>query len=207
VYDTYFGELCRRGIIEDFIRNSFSTSAMSSNIYYGSTLERIKPGFDIITDELERKEDEYDNMKTLSGQQRKRLIAGIEEAKRVVEQTYNAVKERVAVEYGELRLHPKRLNEYVENPYGNISHFEDFETLWGSIRYYTWYVYAHEKLLEQLREEKRRGESMLIDEVMNKLTHDSHIGSLITIDTIDYSITVVGLAQLNLLQRTWRDIM
>jgi hypothetical protein len=207
VYDTYFGQLCRRGIIQDFIRNSFSTSAMSSNIYYGSTLERIKPGFDIITDELERKEREYDYMKTLPDDQRKRLISGIEEAKRIVEQTYNEVRERVAVEYGELRLHPKRLNEYVENPYGHITHFEEFETLWGSIQYYTWYVYAHEKLLEQFSVEKKRGESTLIDELADKLAHDSHIGSLITIDTIDYTITVVGLAQLNLLQRTWRDIM
>jgi len=207
IYDTFFKELCRRGIIEEYIRNSFSSSIMSTNIYYGSTLDRIKPGIDIILNDLDDRQKELDLRIRLNTDEKEMLEKNIRESKKIVEDIYDMIKEQVKIEYDKLRAHPRLLKKYVENPYANYTELQEFETLWGSVQYYTWYVYCNKRLLDMFSSNSNTGKNQTMISLKEALEANTHICSLIKISDIDYMITVISFTQLNALQQKWRNIM
>ncbi|MGQ9631932.1 MAG: hypothetical protein ACUVXI_16715 [bacterium] len=215
VFDTFFKELSRKGIIEDYIRNAFSRTALSSNIYYGSTLDRIKPGIDIVLNELDRRQEEYRSDLLISDPEREGLQKSLDSARQIVQETLSRIEKQVRVEYGNLRRHPLQLKEYVRNPYAHISELQNFEALWSGIQNYTWYLYNNEKALKILREGEKTlqaafsndGGNPLAADLIEKLRENDHINSLIDIKWVKYEISTIGLTQLNILQQKWQDII
>ena len=117
IFTTYFRQLSRKGIIEDYIRRSFSQTVLSTHVYYGSPLERYEPGFLTVIDELDRRYQQFGDDPTLDIVEKSELQGSMQRAREVVEETLQRVEAQVAVEYGDLRRHPEKLMELVKDPY------------------------------------------------------------------------------------------
>ncbi len=209
IFDTFFREMSDRGIIEDYIKRSFSQTVFSTNIYYGSPLERLKPGFDIVLGELDRREKDYKNNPVLSDDEKNELLKSVESARTIVSDTLEEMKEQVALEYGELRRHPEQLQEFSKKPWLHVQELRNFETLWAGLQNYILYNYKRERIKEIFTKTDNfvTERDELMNSLLDHLNSDSHLMSLINIRKIDFEFKVIGMSQLNMLQQKWRDLI
>jgi len=215
VFDSYFKELSRKGVIEEYIRDAFSSTAFSSNIQYGSPLERLRPGVDAILGRISRLADESRADILMGDAERQRLDDSLDFARELVSDALEEAKEQARVQYGELRRDPIQLERYLRDPYGHIAELHDLEALWSSIQGYAWYLYNTEKLLGLLRAGEgatytmaaaRQG-NLLLAEVMERLSSNDHLARLIDLRTARYEIVSLSAPQLGVVQQKWQDIL
>ena len=215
IFTTYFRELSEKGAIEDYIRRVFSQTAMSTHIYYGSNLERFRPGFTTLIDEFENRAEKSKEDPYLSEDEKTEIERTMTQAKEIAEETLKEVESKILIEYGELRRQPDRLLEMVKNPYMNIEKLRNFESLWSGIQSYTWTLYNQEKLKKIFMKGSRTinpadsspKEDDYILDLITKLNEDPHIGKLINIRSIRFRVLDMGISQLNIIQQKWKDII
>ena len=214
IFTTFFRELSEKGVIEDYIRRAFSQTALSTNVYYGSPLERYEPGFLTVIDELDRRYKQYGEDPFLESARRAELQGLMNTAKEIVEETLNRIEEQVAVEYGDLRRNPDRLNNIVRDPYLYLQELRDFETLWSGIQSYTWHLYNQDKMKGMFESGEASAEGYIaadeqnyIQDLLSVLNNDPHLGKLIRIESVSYRVQEISLSRLNLIQQKWKDVI
>jgi len=212
-FDNYFRELDRRGIIEEFLRRTFSQTAFSTNIHYGSLTERYDAGFSAVLGEFERAVDIKKSDLLVSTEEAEELERSLGQASDLVRDLRESVKEQVRLEYDSLRSNPQLLEQLVRSPYANAQKLKDFETIWISLLNYIQYLYKQKELSERLsggfvdmslREEALKLYPLQLN-LAQYLQENSFIRELIHIESISFKNRVIGLTEFTRYQEKWKE--
>ncbi|GAF73429.1 unnamed protein product, partial [marine sediment metagenome] len=178
-YGSYFKKLWDEGRMEEIIKSQIFRSPMMT-YQYGTYLERIGPGIDLILRSLESEKLKLE-ARDLSGSEKEKELAGIEDFKSRVEKIKEDTLEMAKEEYGVLRKHPEKLQKYLSDP-ESISELRGFETVWPTIQQIMLQHYITDKLIEtmkgELGGEEREG---LLQMLRERIEENPYFSSLIEI--------------------------
>lgn len=212
-FDHFFRELTDKGILEEYLKRSFSQTTFSTNIYYGSLSERFDSGIDAVLREFERTLDLKKADIHADDEEIAALEADLATASQIVRDLKLDIKEQVKLEYNSLRSDPRMLDSLVSDPYGNAQKLKDFETLWVNLSNYVQYLYRQQELTEMLsrgfidlslKEEARQLYPMQL-ELTEYLQENSLIKELIDIQSVRFKHKVIGLTEFTQYQEKWKD--
>jgi len=212
-FEIFFRQLTEMGVIEDYLRRSFSQTTFSTNIYYGSLSERFDSGINAVLNEFERKITESES-DLFSGISEKKLLKNtLQSASEIVKDLKKEIEEQVTIEYSELRSNPRLLNSLVSDPYNNIQRLKDFETLWINISNYVQHLYKQQQIMELLSTgyidlSLRKEAEILYPEHLNLadfLQDNSLIKQLIEIQSVKFGRKTIGLTEFTQYQGKWKD--
>jgi len=178
-YGSYFKKLWDEGRMEEIIKSQIFRSPMMT-YQYGTYLERIGPGIDLILRSLESEKLKLE-ARDLSGSEKEKELAGIEDFKSRVEKIKEDTLEMAKEEYGILRKNPEELQKYLSDP-ESISELRGFETVWPTIQQIMLQHYITDKLIEtmkgELGGEEREG---LLQMLRERIEENPYFSSLIEI--------------------------
>ena len=212
-FEQFFRELSDMGVIEDYLTRSFSQTAFSTNIYYGSLSERFDSGFDAVQKEFRRKIEVAEINPLMDISERELMKQSLIKATEVVDELQANINEQVKIEYSELRSNPEMLNKLVKDPYNNIQKLKDFETLWLNISNYVQYLYRQKQIMEilstgyidlSLREEAQNLYPQHLD-LADFLQGNEFIKELIEIQSINFEQKSIGLTEFTQYQEKWKE--
>ncbi|MCK4419853.1 hypothetical protein KAV79_08605, partial [Candidatus Aerophobetes bacterium] len=185
-YGSYFKKLWDEGRMEEIIKSQIFRSPMMT-YQYGTYLERIGPGIDLILRSLESEKLKLE-ARDLSGSEKEKELAGIEDFKSRVEKIKEDTLEMAKEEYGVLRKHPEKLQKYLSDP-ESISELRGFETVWPTIQQIMLQHYITDKLIEtmkgELGGEEREG---LLQMLRERIEENPYFSSLIEIKEMEAEV-------------------
>ena len=178
-YGSYFEKLWDEGRMEEIIKSQIFRSPMMT-YQYGTYLERIGPGIDLILRSVESEKLKLE-ARDLSRSEKEKELAGIEDFKSRVEKIKEDTLKMAKEEYGILRKNPKELQKYLSDP-ESISELRGFETVWPTIQQIMLQHYITDKLIKimegELGEDKRQE---LLQRLVEKIEENPYFSSLIEI--------------------------
>ncbi|MBI9098535.1 MAG: hypothetical protein JEY91_08645 [Spirochaetaceae bacterium] len=212
-FEKYFRELSKRGVIGDYLRRSFSQTAFSTNIYYGTLTERFDSGINAVESEFKRKLEESKNDYFLDIPERQLIERNLTDSLAIIKELREHIDNQVTVEYSLLRSDPPLLNQLVEDPFKNFQQLRDFETLWINISSYIYHLYRQDRIMEILSTGyidlalRNEAEKLYPDHLSlaDYLQKNILISQLIKIHSIKFNKKEIGLTEFTQYQQRWQD--
>jgi len=176
---SYFRKLWKEGRMEEIIKSQIFKSPIMT-YQYGTYLEMINPGIDLILRNLEKERIEVKDS-SLPGLEKEKKLAEIEELKTRVEKIKKDTLKVVKEEYDILRKEPEKFKKYLSDP-ESISELRGFETVWPAIQQIMLQQYITDKLIKTMKGERgREKKEELLRMLRKKIEENPYFFSLIDI--------------------------
>jgi len=212
-FEKYFRELADQGVIEEYLKRSFSQTSFSTNLYYGSLSERFESGINAVISEFEKTIIEAENNLFLEEKEKDQLKTELQKATTIVKDLQADINDQVTVDYSLLRSNPEILNQIIKNPFENIQKLKDFETLWVNITSYVQHLYRQKQIFEMLSsgyvDLSENKETLDINhqqlDLAEFLQNNNLIKELIDIQSVIFDQKVIGLTEFTQYQEKWKE--
>jgi len=176
---SYFKKLWEEGRMEEIIKSQIFRSPLMT-YQYGTYLEMIGPGIDLILRSLAREKLELEDS-NLSRLEKEEKLAEIEDFKSRVEKIKEDTLEIAREEYDVLRKQPEKFKKYLSDP-ESISELKGFETVWPAIQRIMLQHYITDKLIRTVKGELGEEEKEeLLQVLREKIEENPYFSSLIEI--------------------------
>ena len=176
---SYFKKLWEEGRMEEIIKSQIFRSPLMT-YQYGTYLEMIGPGIDLILRSLAREKLELEDS-NLSRLEREEKLAEIEDFKSRVEKIKEDTLEIAREEYDVLRKQPEKFKKYLSDP-ESISELKGFETVWPAIQRIMLQHYITDKLIRTVKGELGEEEKEeLLQVLRERIEENPYFSSLIEI--------------------------
>ena len=176
---SYFKKLWEEGRMEEIIKSQIFRSPLMT-YQYGTYLEMIGPGIDLILRSLAREKLELEDS-NLSRLEKEEKLAEIEDFKSRVEKIKEDTLEIAREEYDVLRKQPEKFKKYLSDP-ESISELKGFETVWPAIQRIMLQHYITDKLIRTVKGELGEEEKEeLLQVLRERIEENPYFSSLIEI--------------------------
>ncbi len=176
---SYFKKLWEEGRMEEIIKSQIFRNPLMT-YQYGTYLEMIGPGIDLILRSLAREKLELEDS-NLSRLEKEEKLAEIEDFKSRVEKIKEDTLEIAREEYDVLRKQPEKFKKYLSDP-ESISELKGFETVWPAIQRIMLQHYITDKLIRTVKGELGEEEKEeLLQVLREKIEENPYFSSLIEI--------------------------
>jgi hypothetical protein len=176
---SYFKKLWEEGRMEEIIKSQIFKSPLMT-YQYGTYLEMIGPGIDLILRSLAREKLELEDS-NLSRLEKEEKLAEIEDFKSRVEKIKEDTLEIAREEYDVLRKQPEKFKKYLSDP-ESISELKGFETVWPAIQRIMLQHYITDKLIRTVKGELGEEEKEeLLQVLRERIEENPYFSSLIEI--------------------------
>lgn len=176
---SYFKKLWEEGRMEEIIKSQIFRSPLMT-YQYGTYLEMIGPGIDLILSSLEREKLELEN-RDLSSLEKEKELAEIEDSKSRVKKIKEDTLEMAREEYDVLRKQPEKFKKYLSDP-ESISELRGFETVWSAIQRIILQHYITDKLIRTVKGELgQEKKEELLQMLRERIEENPYFSSLIEI--------------------------